>query len=271
MSSNKLAEQALNWSDTESVNEVFKEIYDQFDTRVLTEFQYEQVFNRIQARYPEEVRQHFLNRADARKPRSLGEFAVDIYNGHKNQEAIIEYFLSNLAQKYFPTNGVPVTAKNTGVASAGYLILNDGNGEARGMPDYLLLPADKPLEVKSNPCWWKATYKKDDINGYSRKKAYVLTCCSCGKRIYADGKNIVCVFVISPEVLDRMIAQSVVTKRWEVGHKEAIQFWFNMDDIMRLNKVRADGDKLSGRALRLEDFVEIFWVDESKKIRPLEE
>lgn len=237
----------LDWSDNEKVNNIFKYLFKAYHKN--NKFPYSHIFDMIEKHYPKEVSKHFRYRKDKR---SLGDFAVDMYDGHLRERRIAEWWLQNYGEKYFSKN---MSYECVGIDDTGCILLENGSREDMKKPDYLIKNTNTYLEIKSNPCDWKITLKLSDINHYLGLNSYILIACSKGK-FETEGVNCSCFILLSPEQTKKMISDAAVLRdRFEVGNKPCIQFYWGLTEDERKEKIR--NGRLSEKALELTKYCEI--------------
>lgn len=161
------------------------------------------------------VQSQFKYRKDAR---TLGTFAIDIYETSRKERAEFNRWLNLHGDKYFSVN----TFFSTGVESTGKLVLEEGYKADFKKPDFCLTGSNY-VEYKTNKFDHIATYKVEDLKVYNDYQAYVLT------EFYNRGKySGYCLF--TPDnlktIVNKISAQELTTFPFApFGYKPSVQFY----------------------------------------------
>ncbi len=182
-------------------------------------------------------RKNLENRLDTtknQKGRSLGKFALQIYDSTLREKRLIDSWVSMLLEnEYFEE----IYIQDNGVDNSGLVLLNVKNSK----PDYILytkggelLPdGSHTIEVKFAPGFNKLTYKVDNLESYLKYDSYVLTIINSGKMGGSgdpqhSGKidldySLMGWVLFTPETV-RKILQSLPHQHYfELGNKKAVQ------------------------------------------------
>jgi len=237
----------LDWSDPQKINSLFKLLFKSYHKD--KKFPYEKILNDIEQKHSKEIAKSFKYRKDGR---TLGQFALDMYNGHLMERRIAEWWFKSYGNKYF---GKDLDYECVGIDDTGCILLQTNSKEDMKKPDYFIKNKNTYLEIKSNPCDWKITTKLADMKHYKSINSYILIACSKGK-FESKGGNCSCFILISPEQCENMIKDSVVLNdRFEVGNKPCIQFFWGLSGEERKTKII--NGRLSSKALDLTNYCEI--------------
>jgi len=114
----------------------------------------------------DDMPQLLTNRMDVR---TLGLFALKIHDNHARENDIMQRWLDDNRHKH-SLEGKHL--KYTGVAGSGRVVFQSTHDDFK-VTDFHA--GSTPVELKCVPCNWKATYKKDDLIGYVKQKAVMLT------------------------------------------------------------------------------------------------
>lgn len=165
----------MNWQikkvkSAEEANSFSKELFDALTKKEISKNLYRYLLDEFEHKNSELIRRISGYRLDRR---SLGEFAVAIYENVVIEQSIIELWLKRFWKRHFPERQ---QLQSTGMESSGLLVFEQKN--TKGLfkePDFKLNPSGMSVEVKSCPCTYKATYKTKDLEHYISIGAWVLT------------------------------------------------------------------------------------------------
>lgn len=243
----------IDWNDPIKVNSVFKLLFHNYHKN--KNFPYEFILNKVYEKLSSKFRDQFTYRKDNR---TLGQFGIDLYNGHLIERQIADWWFKNFGKKYF---GNQFTYECVGIDDTGTVLLENKTKNEMKSPDYIINPDCIYFEIKSNPCDWKITLKVADLKHYLSLNSYILIVCSNGK-FESIGKNCSCFILLSPSQYEKMMKESVIlNNRFECGNKPCIQFYFGLSEEERKTKIMMN--KLSSKALNVVDFCEIYNLSEN--------
>lgn len=241
--------QSVDWNDVDKINSIFKLLFIHYHKN--NNFPYKNILNKIEKFLPVKFKNQFLYRKDNR---TLGEFGIDIYNGHLIERNIANWWFANFGKKHF---GDDFIYECVGIDDTGTLLLEDKTKNEMKRPDYLIKP-NTYVEIKSNVCDWKITPKLSDLKHYLSLNSYILIVCSYGK-FKINGENCSCYILLNSNQYDEMIKKSIIlNNRFESGNKPCIQLYWGLSEEERKTKII--DNKLSSKALNLKDFCEIYYI-----------
>lgn len=220
-------------------------VYDEFETITISEYRI--IFDEFEKKHPSFTNKEFGHRKEF-KNRTLGEFAVDIYNKSYKLGIKIAKFLGEIF-------GNDITLVHHGIEESGALICQSNRSKDEfKKADFRIMPYDLLLEVKDNSCCFKATYKTGNLRDYQEQEAFIFT----ALRNHGDGDICGGMFTL-PEMIKEMLTLPTSIRR-EVGNREAVQFYINLDKdaIEYLRK----HDELSKHSVALEEkYSKLWWFD----------
>jgi hypothetical protein len=103
-----------------------------------------------------------------RDRRSLGEFALQVYDNTKREKFLVAEWCNQWPDRLY-------VIEDHGISNDGRLIIDTSANKT--VSDYVLKNGAEVvrLELKFCPCQWKLTYKKADLLAYLKENASVLT------------------------------------------------------------------------------------------------
>jgi hypothetical protein len=204
------------------------EIYDGFMGNLLNRSEFVKAYDDLYEEIPPNARSHLARRKDKR---TLGEFALSIWDNSRREKILIELWAESCKKKgifnqfEFSANGVD----NSGRLYIGYR-RNASNS------DFIVTIDDKtgPLEVKFNPSKVKNTFKLADLKNYIKEGALVLVimgakmlgpngdCKKPSLRPELVDLKGMSWFVITPSSMAQLL-ELPIKNLWEIGNKPGIQ------------------------------------------------
>lgn len=183
--------------------------------------------------------------------RSLGQFALGIYENMFVERAIAELWFKKHRKKHWSS---AKALEKSGIANDGRLVFERGDKSAFKTPDYIIQPLGIFVDVKHCCCLHKATYKVADLEHYIDVGAYVLT----GHYKYPFAKsNLEFYTLMSPEDQQKILdAAKEIRANREYGGKRAVQLENCPDEKFKEQKVKQG--KLDGDSLKMTDFLKIY-------------
>lgn len=170
---------------------------------------YMDLLDDLEREYPDLVNRYFSKRKDNR---SLAELGQDLLLNVEKERMVMDEWVANHGRKHFSWL---TSYESAGIDNTGRLVAISDN---INKPDYLLLPNNIYLEVKTNPRCYKVTYKKCNLESYLSDNSYVLTLFSSPIKYYT---------LLSPNDIERILKSKCKFKKYrEVGYKTAVQFYF---------------------------------------------
>lgn len=230
-----------NWEEPEKMNTLFRKLRDDYYQDA--SLPYKAIFDQIEDLNPVLAEKYFKKGKQRRDDRSLGTFAMDIYDGHVKERTIKDAWMAKWGKDYL--GGQEFTP--SGIDSSGALILKCDVAT----PDYQLTEPHPVfgcfMEMKSNVCDWKFTYKTVNLNEYRQRRSSVLTVFLTNSGEW----KMFCLF--TPDEINRLASKiESIDIRFEVGSKPAIQLHWGMDDVEIKNKRLRNA--LSPKSLPLEEY-----------------
>jgi ribosomal protein L30E len=250
---NKIKTLAQNWN-LEAANNLANELFLLLESKQINEATYGRAFDTIELEYPN-VWKSLGNRPDNR---SLGRFALDIYETAKQQEADAQWFFSTHGKKFLSS---PMNIVDFGIDNRGKVIF--GNNSEIKNPDYLNKGHDEFIEIKSN---WvapvKGTYKKHDLENYATYSNVQIITVNRDRRT----KEVIYFARIPLKNICNIIENCDSYKRKEVGYKLAYQFYmphkknydFGLTEGDRINFIA--NNRLHPKAKPMDEFFEVYFV-----------
>lgn len=174
---------------------------------------YLQFWNEFSEKHPEFCQKNF----GRRDVRTLGQFALDLYENAAAETNNFDNWMQEHWKKYFKTKKYA----SFGAEASGMLLYKEDN--QRGNPDFILDDGTK-IEYKLNYATCrKATYKIADLKSYLQHECYVLT------EFIIKNHNYGYVLMTPEEI--KNIMEAIKNEKIEVfnfrgmGYKPAVQFY----------------------------------------------
>lgn len=153
------------------MQEQFDELFNLLENNKITRQEYVDRLNKLAPDVPSQYKRSVDRRRDSR---TLGEFALQVYDNTKREKFLIEQWCGQWPDKEY---GII----DHGIANNGCLILD--TSKCKSVSDYKLYVwkggnhgyESSLLEIKFCPCQWKLTYKQADFAAYLREESLILT------------------------------------------------------------------------------------------------
>jgi hypothetical protein len=165
----------------------------------------------------DEVPQRFRRAIDGRRDRrSLGEFALDIYDTTRRERELIA--------DWNERNHLLFRVECLGSDDAGIVVFDPRNLSSNA--DYRVScgGSSYKLEVKFCPTLAKLTYKVKDLRAYIMADAYVLTVMYDRRALgeVVDPARLRWT-LMTPAIMKRLLDEIPVRNHWEMGRKPSVQ------------------------------------------------
>jgi len=204
----------------EQIQRLADTMFDLLSIGRISREEYKIVFNLVESRHQTYVNRHMRGRVDYQNTRSLGEYALQIYNSTLSQQKEMEDWVQTYASKHFV--GSPFCLFNNGIDNSGKLIidLSGYSYQEFKRPDYKLMGQESEylIEYKDCPTDKKATYKVDDLTAYIAQNAWVLT-------VHKFCRETRFYTLLSPAQQQNMLDKLSHGNYKEVGYKPGVQMY----------------------------------------------
>lgn len=201
------------------------QLFLQLESHAIDRRQYVHQINELYDRIPLPQRGNVARRKDTR---SLGIFALSIYDNTKREK-----FLINAWCDQIPNQAYQII--DNGINNDGRLIIDTSN--CKSVSDYVLKNnfETRHVEVKFSPCQWKMTFKKADFNAYLKEDASILLIMGnvgmMGPNGVPEGNTELVLpkglkwTLITPHQISKIMEEVPVRNCWEVGGKPSYQLF----------------------------------------------
>ena len=191
----------------------------------ITKEHYVQLLDSMEKKFPVFVKKYWGKRMDVR---TFGEWGLTLVKNEPLEKGHADWWFPKYAKGHFPKY------KNyecVGISQAGRIVIG---GRSTARPDYQINSGEK-IEIKDNPSYSKCTYKMDCVDRCIKDETWILTIHGKDRRFYT---------LLSPATLIKMREASISSRRWEVGGKRAIQFYYdtckNVENMISKRKISPD-------------------------------
>lgn len=220
-----------------TLNQKCRVIFDDLKAGNISRLEFCQSYDALFTQIPEKDRKNLERRMDKTngfKGRSLGKFALTIYDSTLREAQLIDAWVSMMLEKGEFTE---LYIENAGIDNSGLLLIGVYSTKADfviySKGGKILPDGQHQIEIKFCPTLKKVTYKVDNLVNYVNQNTYVLTIISDGQvggngnpahdgRIEFSADKFAWV-IFSPLLIQRMLDEIPHEHKFELGNKLCVQ------------------------------------------------